>query len=203
MSIKAFRSSSFAAALLFTITAPSTALAHGEYLTDSDGKIVTDGFGECVSVNKIKHNHGVPPDQCGKEPKKVAKPKPAPKPAPKPVVHEEITLGASALFGHDKSSLRPAGIAELDTLAAKLNSYYSLDSISVTGHTDSQGAEDYNQGLSERRAATVKNYLVSKGISANKISTSGAGENSPVASNKTAEGRQQNRRVEISIKARK
>jgi len=201
MSTKTFLSSSFAAALFLTVAAPSTALANSEYLTDSDGKIVTDGFGECVSLNKIKHNHGVSPDQCGKKPKKVAKPKPAP--APKPVVHEDITLGASALFSHDKSSLRPAGAAELDTLAAKLNSYYSIDSINVTGHTDSQGTEDYNQGLSERRAATVKNYLVSKGISANKISTSGAGENSPVASNKTAEGRQQNRRVEISIKARK
>lgn len=195
-------SSSIAAAFLFAVTVPSTVLAHGDYLTDSDGNPVRDGFGECISIGGIKHNDG---KDCGKAPKKVVakpKPKPAP-PAPKPVVHENITLGASALFGHDKSSLRPAGAAELDTLATKLNSYYSLDSINVTGHTDSQGAEAYNQGLSERRAATVKDYLVSKGISSSKISTSGSGENTPVAPNDTAEGRQQNRRVEIMIKARR
>jgi len=192
--------SSAAATLLFAVTIPTTVLAHGKFVTDSDGNPTRDGFGECISQDPIKHYHGKGQGECGEViKKKVTKAKPA----PKPVVHENITLGASALFSHDKSSLRPAGAAELDTLAAKLNAYYSLDSINVTGHTDSQGTEAYNQGLSERRAATVKDYLVSKGISANKISTSGSGENTPVASNETAEGRQQNRRVEISIQARK
>ena len=176
--------------------------ANPGYVGDMKGHIAVDGSGNClhtIDFNKAKHGLA----ECGEGPAKVAKPAPAPAPAPKPIVRENISLGAHALFSHDKSSLRPAGAAELDTLAAKLNAYYSLDSINVTGHTDSQGTEAYNQGLSERRAATVKDYLVSKGISANKISTSGSGENTPVASNETAEGRQQNRRVEISIQARK
>ena len=197
-------SSAVATAMLIQLTLPVTASAHGDFLTDSDGNIVLDGYNECVSINKIKHREGVKHTHCVEAPKKVAKkPKPAPKPAPKPVVHENITLGAHALFDTNKSDLRAAGSAELDDVAAKLKSYYSLDSIDVVGHTDDRGAAAYNQGLSERRAAEVKDYLVSKGVPANKISTSGAGEGSPTASNNTAEGRQQNRRVEIMIKAKR
>ena len=201
-----FISSSLAVVVLAQLALPGIASAHGGFLTDRDGKIVVDGFNECVSINKIKHRPGVKSKHCVKapvKPKKVAKPKPAPAPAPKPVVHENITLGAHALFDTNKSNLRAAGSAQLDDVAAKLKGFYSLDSISVTGHTDSRGTAAYNQGLSERRAATVKDYLVSKGIPASKIITSGAGETSPVASNDTAEGRQKNRRVEIMIKARK
>jgi len=175
--------------------------ANPGYVGDMKGHIAVDGSGNClhtIDFNKAKHGLA----ECGEGPAKVAKPAPAPAPAPKPIVRENISLGAHALFSHDKSSLRPAGIAQLDDVAAKLNSYYSLESINVIGHTDSQGAADYNQGLSERRAAEVKAYLVSKGVPAGKISTSGAGESSPVASNDTPEGRQQNRRVDIMIKAK-
>jgi OOP family OmpA-OmpF porin len=70
----------------------------------------------------------------------------------------------------------------------------------ATGHTDSVGTDAYNQRLSERRAAAVKDYLVSKGIPASKITTIGKGESQPVATNKTAEGRQKNRRVDIEFK---
>jgi OOP family OmpA-OmpF porin len=175
-------------------------------LLDSEGNYVTDGFGECVSVDKLKHFHKEDGSgYCKDEPKKVAKPAPKPKPAPapKPVVHETITLGAHALFDHDKSNLRPEGKSELDALAAKLRAFSSVQSINVVGHTDSDGTEAYNQGLSERRAASVKDYLVQQGVSSSVISTSGQGESSPTASNATKEGRQQNRRVEISITATK
>ncbi|MGD8513975.1 MAG: OmpA family protein [Granulosicoccaceae bacterium] len=173
-------------------------------VTDSDGNYVTDGFGECVSYDKLKHFHkdgGV--GYCADEPKKVAEPapKPAPPPPPPKPVIETITLGAHALFDTDKSNLRPEGMRELDDVAAKLKSFASVESITVVGHTDSVGTEAYNQGLSERRAASVRNYLVQHGIDSSVISTSGMGETSPVASNKTREGRQQNRRVEISIRA--
>ena len=67
------------------------------------------------------------------------------------------------------------------------------------GHTDSIGTDAYNQKLSERRAASVKAYLVSKGIDPNRIYTEGKGKKNPIASNKTKEGRAQNRRVEIEI----
>ena len=181
----------------FTLSAGS-ASALEDILLDSDGKYVTDGFGECVSVIKLKHFHkDGGPGYCADKAKKVAKP--APK--PKPVVHETVTLGAHALFNHDKSNLRPEGKGELDTLATKLRAFSSVQNINVVGHTDSQGTDTYNQGLSERRAASVKDYLISKGISGSVISTSGSGESSPVATNKTAEGRQSNRRVEISISA--
>ena len=74
-----------------------------------------------------------------------------------------------------------------------------LETIIAVGHTDSIGTEKYNQGLSERRAASVKSYLVSKGVDPNRIYTEGKGELQPVASNKTREGRAQNRRVEIEV----
>ena len=67
------------------------------------------------------------------------------------------------------------------------------------GHTDSIGADAYNQKLSVRRAESVKSYLVSKGVEPNRIYTEGKGEKQPVASNKTADGRQKNRRVEIEV----
>jgi OOP family OmpA-OmpF porin len=70
----------------------------------------------------------------------------------------------------------------------------------ATGHTDSIGTERYKQKLSERRAAAVKAYLVSKGIPASKITTIGKGETQPVATNKTAAGRQKNRRVDIEFR---
>ena len=194
---------------LFTVciailTGPAYALEG--VLLDSQGHYVTDRSGECVSVDKLKHFHKEDgTGHCKDEPKKVAKPapKPRPAPAPKPVVYETVTLGAHALFNHDKSSLRPEGMRELDDLAAKLRAFSSVQSINVVGHTDSDGSDAYNQGLSERRAASVKTYLTQQGISGSVISTSGKGESSPAVSNATKEGRQQNRRVEIGIRATK
>ena len=195
---------------LFTVcitilTGPAYALEG--ILLDNSGTYVTDGFGECVSVDKLKHFHkDNGKGYCADEEKKVVAkpaPKPKPAPAPKPVVHETITLGAHALFDHDKSNLRPEGKSELDTLAAKLRAFSSVQSINVVGHTDSDGTDAYNQGLSERRAASVKAYLIQQGVSGSVISTSGQGESSPATSNATKEGRQQNRRVEISITATK
>ena len=70
----------------------------------------------------------------------------------------------------------------------------------ATGHTDSVGTDAYNQKLSERRATSVKEYMVSKGVAAAKITTLGKGETQPVATNKTADGRAKNRRVDIEFK---
>jgi OOP family OmpA-OmpF porin len=72
--------------------------------------------------------------------------------------------------------------------------------VEVSGHTDATGADDYNQGLSERRANSVLQYMVSKGIDAGRLTSVGHGESIPVADNGTRDGRAQNRRVELDVK---
>ena len=126
------------------------------------------------------------------------KPAPAPaKPAPKPVA-EKVTLAADVLFDFDKSVLKPEGKNKLDDLASKVKAI-NLEVVIAIGHTDSIGSDAYNQKLSVRRAESVKAYMVSKGVEPNRIYTEGKGEKQPVASNKTKEGRQKNRRVEIEV----
>ena len=86
----------------------------------------------------------------------------------------------------------------LDELVSKVQGI-NLEVMVAIGHTDSIGSDAYNQRLSMRRAEAVKAYLVSKGIEQDRVATEGKGEKQPVASNKTREGRAQNRRVEIEV----
>ena len=126
-------------------------------------------------------------------------PVPAPKPVPKPKpVAAKVTFAADVLFDFDKSVIKPEGRSRLDDLAAKVTAI-NLEVVIAIGHTDSIGSDAYNQKLSVRRAEAVKAYLVSKGIASNRIYTEGKGEKQPVASNKTRDGRQKNRRVEVEI----
>lgn len=127
----------------------------------------------------------------------AAEPAPEPAPAPAPVA-QKVTYAADAFFDFDKSNLKPEGRASLDELVSKIQGI-NLEVIVAVGHTDSVGTEQYNQGLSERRAESVKEYLVSKGIEAGRVYTEGKGELQPIASNQTAAGRAQNRRVEIEV----
>ena len=117
--------------------------------------------------------------------------------APKPA-GEKITVAADALFDFNKAVLRPEGKAKLDELADKLGQV-NVETIVATGHTDSVGTDAYNQGLSVRRANTVKAYLVSKGVAAERVLVEGKGETQPVASNATKDGRAQNRRVVVEV----
>jgi len=117
-------------------------------------------------------------------------------PAASPRAAAKVTLNADALFDFDKSVLKPAAIASLNSLAGKVKSL-TLEVIVAVGHTDSIGTDAYNQKLSIRRAEAVKKYLVSQGIEAKRIYVDGKGESQPVADNKTAEGRAKNRRVQI------
>lgn len=103
-------------------------------------------------------------------------------------------------FGFDSSDLTPAAKANLDKLAQVLKNNMDTN-INIYGHTDSKGTDAYNLSLSERRAAAVKNYLVSQGVSASRMFTMGVGEKEPVASNDTDAGRAENRRVEFAITA--
>jgi OmpA-OmpF porin, OOP family len=110
----------------------------------------------------------------------------------------KVTYAADAFFDFDKAVVKPAGKAKLDDLVGKIKGI-NLEVIIAVGHTDSVGSDAYNQKLSVRRAEAVKAYLVSKGIEKNRVYTEGKGEKQPVASNKTAEGRAKNRRVEIEV----
>jgi outer membrane protein OmpA-like peptidoglycan-associated protein len=111
-----------------------------------------------------------------------------------------VTFEGGILFDFDRADLRPAARANLDRLAQNLQQYGRTD-VLILGHTDSVGSATYNQGLSERRAQSAANYLMTRGISGQRISTRGMGEHDPIASNETAEGRQLNRRVEVVIYA--
>ncbi|WP_405240612.1 OmpA family protein [Lentisalinibacter orientalis] len=108
-----------------------------------------------------------------------------------------VTLG-DLLFATGKSDLTGGAGANLDKLAAFLDEYDDR-TVLIEGHTDSVGSEESNQFLSQRRAESVKSYLVGRGVQADRLTTLGLGQGSPVSSNDTATGRQQNRRVEVII----
>lgn len=103
------------------------------------------------------------------------------------------------MFDFDKTAIKPDGARILDRLVEFLNQNPDKK-VDLEGHTDWIGTEKYNQGLSERRAASVRNYLTEKGINPGRITTRGFGELKPIADNKTRDGRAKNRRVEVKIR---
>lgn len=116
----------------------------------------------------------------------VAAPEPAPAPAPAPVAppppapkFEKVTMSANELFGFDSATLAPSQ-PKLDDMANLLNADTSVNNVVITGHTDRLGSDKYNQKLSERRAEAVKAYLVSKGVSASRLTAQGKGKSQPV-----------------------
>ena len=112
-----------------------------------------------------------------------------------------LVLGENAVrFDTNKSTLTAAAKANLDKLVPVFQSYADTDII-IYGYTDSTGAVDYNQKLSEQRAASVKAYLASKGLNVSRFTSKGMGISDPIASNETTEGKAQNRRVEFAITA--
>jgi len=109
-----------------------------------------------------------------------------------------VTFDSDVLFPLNSSYLTDQAKGEIDKLINLLADYPNA-SLVVDGHTDATGTEEYNQWLSEKRAESVKNYIADHGIGADRITTNGYGQSKPVAANNTAEGRQQNRRVEVTI----
>lgn len=104
----------------------------------------------------------------------------------------------NVFFDFDKYDLRPESFVELDRVVKFLKEYSNIE-IEMSAHTDSKGSDDYNYTLSDNRAASVRTYILSKGISSTRILSKGYGETKPVATNETDEGRQENRRVEFTI----
>jgi OOP family OmpA-OmpF porin len=143
---------------------------------DSDGDGLVDGVDKCPTV------YAKTADGCPPSPPAAA--------APKKLVLEGVN------FDNDKATLRPEASATLDRMAAELKEWGDVK-VEVAGHTDARASARYNQQLSERRANTVRDYLIGKGIAADRLSAKGYGESQPVADNDTEEGRAKNRRVEL------
>ncbi|HZV98610.1 MAG TPA: OmpA family protein [Methylophilaceae bacterium] len=154
-------------------------------------------------------------------PQPVAAPEPAPEPAPAPAAEpapvgpaepafEKVTLQSEVLFGFDKDTLKPEGKARLDAdIVEKMKAHPEVEIVLITGHTDRIGDANYNQKLSERRARSVKKYLMSQGIEANRLHTVGKGEKEPVVDCKGIRGKkaieclQPNRRVIVEIEVQR
>ena len=187
------------------------------YLQDTRGAIVKTPFNLCVRTGFWSPAMALA--EC--DPDLVKKPAPvpvAPRPAPaKPVTpppppkpaavvpsREKVTLSADTLFNFDKATIRPDAKAKLDDLVGKIKGV-NLEVVIAIGHADRIGSDRYNQKLSVRRADSVKAYLVSKGIPANRIYTEGKGEKQPVKAcpamprAKLIQCLQPNRRVEIEV----
>ena len=114
-----------------------------------------------------------------------------------------ITLSGSVLFASNESTLLPAAMLKLNEVADALIKGNPDANITVEGHTDSQGQRQYNMELAQKRANAVRDQLVSRGVAADRIKAVGIGPDRPVADNKTAEGRANNRRVEIIVEPAK
>ncbi len=112
----------------------------------------------------------------------------------------KITLKSGLLFKSGEATLQPAAQADLTELALTLNKY-SDTVVLIEGHTDSQGSDDYNLGLSQQRAQSVAAFLAGQKVDPTRFTQMGYGESQPVATNDTPEGRQANRRVELAIMA--
>ena len=111
-----------------------------------------------------------------------------------------VTFDSGILFGFDSTRVHSEGRENLRNLADNLDKYPDTDLL-VVGHTDSVGSDTYNEDLSLRRARAASALLVADGVASSRVRTAGRGESEPVQSNDSAEGRQQNRRVEVAIYA--
>lgn len=140
-----------------------------------------------------------PPMPAPAPPPRRADPPPPPRAAPPPSegIRERIVL-RGVNFDFDKTEIRGDAAVILDEAASILGRSRGF-AVQVEGHTDSTGPAEYNQNLSERRAAAVKRYLEENGVSGSRLQTVGLGESSPIAGNDTRDGRALNRRVELKV----
>ena len=193
------------------------------YVIDQRGVVAKSGSGLCwrtgywtpAAAESVMYGQFPIGCECDKDlmPKAKCEP-PAPAPAaapaaaPKPAA-EKVTLAADTLFDFNKADLRPEGKAKLDDVASKIKSI-KLEVIIAVGHADRIGKDAYNQELSVKRANSVKSYLVSKGVEANRVYAEGKGETQPkttaamcgtsvVKSKKLIDCLQPDRRVDIEI----
>ena len=112
----------------------------------------------------------------------------------------DLVMPGNITFAFDSASLNPSFRPTLDKLAATMNEY-NQNTVTIAGHTDSVGKPSYNMNLSRDRANSVRNYLVSRGVASNRINVVAYGQTRPIADNNSDYGRQQNRRVELTVNA--
>lgn len=210
---------------LIAVLLPEVVIAQADpiqgYWLDSRGAVVKNNYGQCWRTGYWTPSMAIA--ECDPDlVKKVEVPAPtpvavAPVPVPAPLVAalvpekaapKKVSFSADALFAFDKATLKPEGKAELDRFGKDLNGV-TYESIQVTGHTDRIGSKKYNQKLSEERANAVRDYLISKDVPANRISTQGTGETQPTTqlgdctgpkSKKLITCLQPDRRVDIEVK---
>lgn len=197
--------------------AQASAADKSGYLVDQRGGVAKSGTGLCWRTSYWTPALAIA--ECDPDLVKVAKveepapkpaaavaPAPAPTPTPKPAA-QRVKLDADTLFDFNKAVLRPAGREALDEFVRKSQDI-NPEVIMAVGHADRFGSEKYNQDLSEKRAAAVKTYLMSKGIEANRVHTEGKGEMQPITkageclgakSAKVIACLQPDRRVEIEV----
>jgi outer membrane protein OmpA-like peptidoglycan-associated protein len=111
----------------------------------------------------------------------------------------QLIMPGNITFATDSADIASSFYSPLNNLASSFRQY-NQNSIEIVGHTDSTGNHAYNMGLSQRRAQSVANYLMAQGVDASRVSTRGAGPDQPIASNASADGRAQNRRVEVTLR---
>jgi OmpA-OmpF porin, OOP family len=200
-------SCALALGILSGVASAQTNPADTAYLMDSRGVVVRSPFGLCWHTTFGPATYNA---ECDPAPIKVADATPPPPPpaaaSPRPA-GGKVTLDADTLFDFDKAVLRPAGKQALDEFLEKAKGI-NPEVIIAVGHADRFGSEAYNQTLSEKRAAAVKNYMVNKGIDANRIHTEGKGKTQPVTKADECKGAksakviaclQPDRRVEIEV----
>lgn len=187
------------------------------YAVEGDGDLIVDGGGNCIRVGSWTESGSI--DACEGR----AKPAPAPAPKPKPIIESipepepdpivesipepepipdlpsNFNISNFELDADDMETAASAGkMTRLNELARYLLAVPG-SRVRLIGHTDSAGSRAYNQELSEERAEDVAEYLLRRGVAADRIQPSGRGEDAPIASNETKEGRAENRRVEVEI----
>jgi outer membrane protein OmpA-like peptidoglycan-associated protein len=149
---------------------------------DTDGDGITDDLDACVND----------PGPANDDPKKNGCPKAI-------VVAGEVKILERIEFDNNKATLRPESDGVLRAVADTLIQHKEIKLVQIQGHTDNRGAKNYNQGLSEKRAASVKQWLIKAGVEASRLQSKGFGQDKPIDTNESDEGRQNNRRVQFII----
>jgi OOP family OmpA-OmpF porin len=179
----------------------------GSGYVNAGGMVLKTGLGQCLQTGALDDDNVInacagiaDEEEVAEVATKVVEAPVVPAPPAQKSTIDTRQFSEQALFDTNSADLNSAGTSAMDSMFSALAEYKGITGITVAGHTDSRGTEEYNQALSEQRAATVAAAIAAR-YADSRIDVQGMGESSPVASNDTAEGRQLNRRVEVEITA--